>query len=203
MVRLARLAGFRFGLGGRLSGYGLVDFEIGHLQFAEKIEEHGIFLGRQIAFGFFVKCVEHIDELASGFGIEHRLASARIGVGAEDHGGVAAQHANEIFKSGQALGSVDRRSGRGLGGFRSGRLAHGFAFGFALFLFDNFLAQFALSGEGATIYDTKRFFLLVVSQGVFLSRFVIYNFNIGAPVWVAVRATRNAASVLVKGRVGL
>jgi hypothetical protein len=36
------LAGLGFGL---LGGYGLIDLEEGHFQFAEEVEEEGIFLG--------------------------------------------------------------------------------------------------------------------------------------------------------------
>ncbi len=59
-----------------------------------------------------------------------------------------------------------------LGGLGYGRrrTLRGLALRFALFLFDNFLAQFAFGGEGAAIDDTKRFFFLVVRQGMFLSR---------------------------------
>jgi len=39
------LASFGFGLLGGLGGYGLIDLEEGHFQFAEKVEEKGIFLG--------------------------------------------------------------------------------------------------------------------------------------------------------------
>ena len=43
--RTPRLAGLGFGLLGGLGCYGLIDLEEGHFQFAEKVEEKGIFLG--------------------------------------------------------------------------------------------------------------------------------------------------------------
>ena len=39
------LASFGFGLLGGLGCYGLIDLEEGHFQFAEEIEEEGVFLG--------------------------------------------------------------------------------------------------------------------------------------------------------------
>ena len=47
-------------------------------------------------------------------------------------------------------------------------MLRGLALRFALFLFDNLLAQFSFGGEGAAVNDTKRFFLLVV--GVLIVR---------------------------------
>ena len=46
-------ASLGFGLLRGLSGYGLIDLEIGHFEFAEEIEEERVFLGGQVAVGFF------------------------------------------------------------------------------------------------------------------------------------------------------
>src|SRR5882762_8665607 len=52
----------RAGLGFRGFGRnGLVDLQKGHLQLAEEIQEQGVFFGREIAFGFLVQSVEHVD----------------------------------------------------------------------------------------------------------------------------------------------
>jgi len=148
-----------------LGGNGLVDLEEGHFELAEQVEEERIFLGSEVALGFFVQSVEHIDEFAGRIGIEHGLTGARIGIGAQDHGGVAAEHADEIFESGRALRSVRGRNWR-LGGFRrgSGVMLRGITAGFALLLFDNLLAEFTFRGEGAAIDDAKSLFWFVVSQ---------------------------------------
>jgi len=37
---------------GHLGGQGLVDFEVGHFELAEEIEEHGVLFGSEIADGF-------------------------------------------------------------------------------------------------------------------------------------------------------
>jgi len=83
---------------------GLVDFEVGHFELAEEIEEHGVLFGSEIADGFFAEGIEHIDEFVGGFGIYNGLAGARVGVGAENHGGIAADHADEILEGGTFLG---------------------------------------------------------------------------------------------------
>ncbi len=41
-------------------------------------------------------------------------------------------------------------------------MLRGLALGFAIFLFDNLLAQFSFGGEGAAVDDTKGFFLFVL-----------------------------------------
>jgi len=164
------LPAFGFGLrGGGLSGNGLVDFEISHFQFAEEVEEQTVFFGREIAFGFLVQGVEHVDELARRVGIEHRLASAWVGVGAKDHRGIAAQHAHQAFKTAGRFWRIGGwRRGGGLLGFRSfgGLLDALFALGFTLELFDGFFAQFAVRSKRAAIDHAEcRVFLLVLSQG--------------------------------------
>ena len=75
-------------------------------------------------------------------------------------------------------------------------MLRGLALGFALFLFDNFLAQFSFGGEGAAVDDAKGFFLfvlgvLIVGQVRFLSSFVHFNFSIGVFVWVAAGRERS------------
>ena len=181
-------ARLRFSLrGGGLRGHGLIDLEIGHLQFAKKIEEERVFLRSQIALGFLVKCVEHVDKFARRFGIDHRLAGAWVRVRAQDHGGIAAQHANQVLESRRAVGSLrGRRCHSRFGGlcWRRGWTPRGLALRFALFLFDSFLAQFYFGGKGTPVDDSKGLFLLVVGQGAFLSS-VLVNFSIEALVWVA------------------
>jgi hypothetical protein len=159
---LGALFGWIVGPGG-VGGHGLVDFEVGHFEFAGEIEEQAAFFGSEIALGFFVKRVEHVNELAGGFGIDDGLAGARIGVRAEDHGGVAAKHADEIFKSWQFLRSfsgslASRRSGwfRRLGSFTDG---------LARFLFQCFFAEFALRGKRAAVDHFEAFVVFLVRQG--------------------------------------
>ena len=158
--------------GGGVGGHGLIDFEIGHFEFAGEVEEERIFLRSKVALGLFVKGVEHVDEFAGGVGIDHGLAGTRVGIGAEDHGSVAAEHADEVFKGSGALGSI--RSGFGCGGWSFGGRGRnfggsgGFSSGFASFLFECFLAEFALGGEGAAVDYLETFVVLLVGQEIFL-----------------------------------
>ena len=169
--RVARLgAAFRLGfrLCGCLCGDGLIDFEISHFEFAREVEKNGLFFRGQIAPGFFVERVEHVNQFAGGFGIDDGLAGARIGVGAEYHSGIAAQEANKAFESGGALRLLGGSQGlRRLGcGF-----CRYFAAGFALFLrfFEGLFAELAIGIKGATVYHAKGFFVSVV---VFVIRVV-------------------------------
>src|SRR5204863_5017164 len=103
-ARLTNVALARFGLGLRgLSGERLIHLDVRQLQFAEQIEQNVVLLGREIAFGLFMERIEHINQFAGGVGVYHRLAGARVGVSAKDLGGVAADHANQIFESWRAL----------------------------------------------------------------------------------------------------
>ena len=148
---------------GHLGGQGLVDFEVGHFELAEEIEEHGVLFGGEIAGGFFAQGIEHVNELVGGFGIYNRLASARVGVGAENHGGIAADHAHKIFEGGVFLGGFFGRGGGGIGGGRGrGFLFGGFDLGFALLLLDNVWAEVAFGGEGPTINDAKSAFGILI-----------------------------------------
>ncbi len=159
------LAGLCFGLGCCLRGDGLVDLEIGHLQFAEKVKEQGVFLAREIALSLFVESVQHINQLAGGFGVDYGLARLRVSVSAENHGGVATEHADEILKCRRARRGVRRGRRRSLGGcFRGGRqrMNSGLAASFPFLLFDDFLAQFSLGGERPAVDDAKCFFVLLV-----------------------------------------
>src|SRR6266446_790077 len=163
-------AGLSFGFGG-LGRNRLINFEIGHLQFSQKVQQQGVLLRRKIAFGLFVQGIEHVDQLARGFGIDHGLASARVSVGAQHHSGVAAQHADEVLESGDALRSHRRRrSNRCFGrlGWRGGNLCC-FALGFPFFFLDDFLAQLPFGRKRATVDNSKRFFLFVFGQGTFPS----------------------------------
>jgi hypothetical protein len=158
-----------FGVQGRLSGLrgdGLIDFQVGHFQLAEKIEEHGVFFWRQVSLRFFVKRIEHVDEFVGGFRIDYGLAGARVGVGAEDHGGVAANHADEILEGLRALGDFDGRLRRGgqFGGLGDG-MAELFALGFALAFLHGFFAGFTFGGEGAAVDDAEGFFVFVLLIG--------------------------------------
>jgi len=87
----------------------LIDFQKGHLQLAQEVQEQVVFFGREIAFGLLVQSVKHVDQLARGLGIDDRLAGARVGICAEHHGSIAAEHADEIFERGSALGCFGRR----------------------------------------------------------------------------------------------
>src|SRR6266851_3918362 len=87
---------------GGLGCNGLIDFQVGHLQLAEQVQEQSVFFGSEITFGLFVQTVQHVNEFASGLGINHGLTSARIGIRAKDHSCVATQHANEVFEGRQA-----------------------------------------------------------------------------------------------------
>ena len=60
-IDAAVLAAFGFGSLCGLGGECLVDFHVSHFQFAEQIEQQAVFLGRQIAFGFFVQRIQHVD----------------------------------------------------------------------------------------------------------------------------------------------
>jgi hypothetical protein len=142
----------------------LIDFEKRHFQFAEKIDQHAVFFGSEIAFGLFVQGVEHVDQFASGVGIDHGLPGVGVGVGTEYHGGIAAEHADEILECGRPLGGICRGNGCGNsgGGRRCRRRLCGFALGFALFFFDGFRAELTFGGEGAAVDDAERFFVFFV-----------------------------------------
>jgi hypothetical protein len=162
--------GLGLGVQGRLSGLRrdrLIDFQVRHFQFAEKIEEQGVFFGREIALRFFVKGIEHVDEFVGGFGVDHGLTGARVGIGAENHGGIAADHSNEIFEGLRALGYFDGRLLRRGGRFRrfGCGMAELFALGFALPFFHGFFAGFTFGGEGAAVDDAEGFFFVVLMIG--------------------------------------
>src|SRR5262252_5426226 len=144
---------------------GLVDLEIGHLELAREVEKQSVFLGREITFGFFMESVEHVDELASGFGIDDGLPGAWVGVSAEDHGGVAAEHTDEILEGSGALGriagSLARWSRRGRCRLRR---SHSLASRFASFCLKRFLAQFTVGGEGAAVNYLETFVVLLVGH---------------------------------------
>src|SRR5258708_7210673 len=111
LMRPGCCLGAALGLGfGSFGRNRLIDLQIGHLQFAQQIQEQSIFFGREIAFGLLVQSVEHVNQLARGLGINHGLAGARVGVGAKDHGGVAPEHAPELLERSDPLR-----------GFRGGR----------------------------------------------------------------------------------
>ena len=67
-------------------------------------------------------------------------------------------------------------------------MKNGFAAGFALLFFDDFLAQFSFGGEGAAVDYAECFFVLFVfivfgvGQGAFLRSYVSGNFSILALV---------------------
>src|ERR1700730_8997072 len=105
-------ARFRFGLG-RLCRGRLIDFDVSHFHLCNQIEEQVVRFGREIALRFFVKGIEHIDEFAGRVGIDHRLAGARISIGAQYHRGIAAEHANKILECRRGFGRVRRRLRRG------------------------------------------------------------------------------------------
>src|SRR6266581_3386262 len=63
----------------RLCRNRLIDLQVGHLQLAEEVQEEVVFFRCKIAFGFFVQGVEHVNQLACGLGINHRLAGAWVG----------------------------------------------------------------------------------------------------------------------------
>src|SRR6267143_392759 len=164
----------RAGLGLGFRGFGrnsLVDLQKGHLQLAEEIQEQGVFFRREIAFGLLVQSIQHVDQLARGLGIDHRLAGARVGVRAKHHGSVAAEHSYEIFERGGALRCLGQRwrsscfcrlRGRG---WNLSRLA----LGFPLCFLDDFLAQFPFGRKRPPVDYAKLYFLFVVGQGTFLS----------------------------------
>src|SRR6266478_2843724 len=143
LMRPGCCLGAALGLG--FSGFGrnrLIDLQIGHFQFAQQIQEQGIFFGREIAFGLFVQSVEHVNQLTRGLGIDHGLAGARVSVGAKDHGGVAPKHADEILEGSDALRSFRGRGRSKCFGFlrRRGRNLRRLPLGFPLFFLDDFFA---------------------------------------------------------------
>jgi hypothetical protein len=90
-----------------------------------------------------------------GFGIDHRLSGARIRVRSQNHRGVAAYHADEIFERWRALGYFGRRLlGDGLGSFGDG-VQTLLALGFAFFFFQSLLANFAIGCKGAAVDNAK------------------------------------------------
>jgi hypothetical protein len=138
----ARL-GSRLGFGlCRLRRNRLIDLQIGHLQFAKEIHQQSVFFRSEIAIRLFVQGVEHVNQFARSFRIDHRLSGAWIRVGAKNHGGVAAEHADEIFERGNPRGQLGRRCrSRGRSGLRRRNRAHGsLALGFALFFLNDFFA---------------------------------------------------------------
>src|SRR5690349_4993850 len=149
----ARSARLRLGLRRRLSRHGLVNLEVSHFELAEQVQKEIVFVGREVAFGFFVQGVEHVDQFAGGFRIDHGLTGLRVGVGAEDHRGVLAEHAHETFESGQTLWRIGVGGGRIDRRFcffrRWRRRLRGFHFGFALLLFHDVFAEFALRSKRA------------------------------------------------------
>src|SRR6266568_87857 len=155
----------------RLCRNRLIDLQVGHLQLAEEVQEEVVFFRRKIAFGFFVQSVEHVNQLACGLGIDHRLAGAGVGVSAEHHCCVAPQHSDKIFECGNTFWRLRRgRSGRCLCCLgRCGWALWGFLLRFPLYFLGNFLAQFALRGKRTPVDNAKRIFLLMVGQGTFLS----------------------------------
>ena len=159
--------GLGAGLGlGHLGSQGLVDFEVRHFEFAEEIEEHGVLFGSEIASGFFAEGIEHINEFVGSFGIDDGLAAARVGVGAENHGGIAADHADKILEGGTFLGGFFGGRGGGIGGRRrGGNHPSGFDFGFALLFLDNVRAEFAFRGEGPAVDDAKSDFGILIRHG--------------------------------------
>jgi hypothetical protein len=165
------LASLGFSLCRRLRRYCLVDLHIGHLEFAKQVQEETLFFLCEIALGFFVQSVEHVDQFARGFRIDHWLARPRIGIRAKHHGRVLSEHANEIFERAEAWGRFCRRWSNRSFGLPSGwgRRFCSLPLGFALLFLDNILAQFALRGERAAVYNAERFVLFVVRQGTFLN----------------------------------
>lgn len=155
---------------GHLGGEGLVYLEVGHFEFAKEIEEHGVLFGSEIADGFFAEGIQHIDEFVGGFGIDNRLAGARVGVGAENHGGIAADHAHKIFESGTFLGDFFGGRGGGIGDRWRRRfflcfLNGGFDLGLALLLLDDVRAELAFGCEGPAIDDAKSAFGILIRHG--------------------------------------
>jgi hypothetical protein len=54
----------RFGLGGnllRLFSQGLIDFQVGHFQFAQQVDQKALIFGGQMTGGLFVQHIEHVD----------------------------------------------------------------------------------------------------------------------------------------------
>ena len=156
----------RFGFalrGGGLRGNGFVHFEVGHLELAEKVEQKSVFFRREVSFGFFVESIEHINKLARSVRVNHRFAGARIGIGAEDHGGVASEHANQALETGRRLGSFSGGRGRSSCGLE--RFC-GFVGAFlALHLFNGFLAELTFCRKWAAVNYAKSFIGFVVGQG--------------------------------------
>lgn len=183
-MRAAGLAlGSAFGLGGdfgHFRGHGFGDFEVGQFEFAQEIEEHVVFFGSEVAFCFLLEGIEHVDEFASGFGINHGLTGIWVGVCAQNHGGIAADHADEIFESGKFFGGVDER----LGAFRAG-VGGGLGFGFyffaacfALLLFNDVFADFTFGSE-RTAVNYLEAFVFVVGHAGYLARGVRHKFSMG------------------------
>src|SRR5215467_10867734 len=166
------LAGFGLaGLRGRLRRESLIDLEIGQLQLSVQVEQQTFFFRRKIAFGLFVQGVEHVDQFTRRVGIDHRLAGPRVGVAAQHHGRVTAQHADQVFKRGRTLGGVGCRRSLAVGirGRCRWWCRRGFLFGFlarfAFLFFDDFLPQFALRGKGPAVYDAERLFWFLLGHG--------------------------------------
>lgn len=145
--------------------YRLIDLEIGHFQFAKQIEEEAVFLGREVSLGFLVQGIEHVDQLMGGFRVDDGLAGARIGIGAEDHRRVAADHADEIFEWLRSLGKIGGRLRRGRLGSFGDRMQLLLALGLAFLLFHRLFAGFTLGGKGTAVDNSERIFLLVIGQG--------------------------------------
>jgi hypothetical protein len=154
-----------FCLRGSLRRYGLIDLQIGHLQFAKKIEQESVFLGREVSLGFFVQRIQHVDQLMRGFRVDYWLTGARVSVSAQDHGRIAAEHTHEIFERRGTLGNFGRSLRRGgLGSFGDG-VQFFLALGLAFFFFHRLLAGFTLRSEGAAVDNSERVFLFVIGQG--------------------------------------
>src|SRR5712664_1926151 len=180
----------------------LIDLQKGHLQLAQEVQEQVVFFRGEIAFGLVMQSVKHVNQLARGVGIDHRLAGARVSVRAEHHGSVAPEHSNEIFERGGTLRCLGRRWRSNcfccLGG--CGRNLRRLPLGFPLFFLDDFLAQFAFGGKRTAVDNAKRFFLFVVGQGTFLSDLSLVEFITGCQV-ASLRRVPFKSAMLVKATV--
>jgi len=115
--------------------------------------------------------VKHVYHLPRPFQVEHGLAGARIRISAKNHGGVAAEHADQVFERGQPLWQLGRRCW-GKRSWRLGRSSRApgrLSLGLALLFLNYFFSQFALGRKRTAVDDAERLFLFLFRQGIFLN----------------------------------
>jgi len=147
----------------RLRRNRLIDLQKGHLHLPRRSISRVSSSGARLPFGLFVQGVEHVDQFARSFWINHRLAGARIRVSARTMAALAASMRTRFSNAGNRAGNSAGGTAAGaVSGSAGASGAHrGLAFGFAPCFFHYFFAQLALGGKRAPVNDAERLFLFL------------------------------------------